>query len=520
MAHTPNKPTKPHVPYRNDPAVGKKTGIAIARVERTSDGFERFDRVLNQANSKTAPRRNRSRKSAAIDADQEEEEDEGGESSMDLDSPVQYATTPRASTSSRPVSRGSQPIFNSVPSPRTPKSGGHAGPSRLGNTLTARELLEQDEEEYDGGMYNLSQVDDFGDDEEEEEEQVEPARPMRGRGTPAPSDMRQGRVVDEEDEEDEIARGMSQIDDEDEELQEEETPPPPRKKARATPSPSKSKQPKLQSRKKKENRDTSEVPEGVRRSKRVPIPPLDFWRGEKYVYGPRVAGQKRQVPHIAEIVRIPKEDPVPSRAGVKRKRSRAKSQPAAVVREREVIVEVPVEGNPEEGWDDDTNPDAVVLDYPDGQPVTRRVAFTARMFKPTPVGGGQWLFQKVFGDGDFMAAGQLVIPAQGRKPAKGTKDNTYIFYVVEGAVSVVIGETPIVLATGGMFMVPRNNSYLIENIAERDAKLFFTQARKIGTEEEEAAARERESAAPRGVSVAMAGSSRAAARSGSSGSTR
>ena len=35
-------------------------------------------------------------------------------------------------------------------------------------------------------------------------------------------------------------------------------------------------------------------------------------------------------------------------------------------------------------------------------------------------------FQKIFGDGEFIAAGQLIIPVGGKKPNKGTKDNTYV----------------------------------------------------------------------------------------------
>jgi centromere protein C len=72
-------------------------------------------------------------------------------------------------------------------------------------------------------------------------------------------------------------------------------------------------------------------------------------------------------------------------------------------------------------------------------------------------------------------------------------------------VNVVVCDTSFVLATGGMFMVPRGNTYFIENIADRDSKLFFTQARKMREDEEE----EGEPAASRGVSVAMG------ARSGS-----
>jgi centromere protein C len=48
------------------------------------------------------------------------------------------------------------------------------------------------------------------------------------------------------------------------------------------------------------------------------------------------------------------------------------------------------------------------------------------MIEPKAAANNDWFFQKVFGDGDFIAAGHLIIPPQGRKPSKGTKDNTYV----------------------------------------------------------------------------------------------
>ena len=48
------------------------------------------------------------------------------------------------------------------------------------------------------------------------------------------------------------------------------------------------------------------------------------------------------------------------------------------------------------------------------------------MVHPKQAANANFLFQKAFGDSDFMAAGQLVIPPQGQKPTKGTKDNTFV----------------------------------------------------------------------------------------------
>lgn len=36
-----------------------------------------------------------------------------------------------------------------------------------------------------------------------------------------------------------------------------------------------------------------------------------------------------------------------------------------------------------------------------------------------------WSFDKIFGDDNFIAAGQLIIPPKGQKPSKLAKDNTY-----------------------------------------------------------------------------------------------
>lgn len=62
-----------------------------------------------------------------------------------------------------------------------------------------------------------------------------------------------------------------------------------------------------------------------------------------------------------------------------------------------------------------------------------------------------------------------------------------VFYIIEGAVNFKVHEASYVLATGGMILVPRGNNYYIENICERDARLFFAQARKVIADEDEAA---------------------------------
>ncbi|KAF7337826.1 CENP-C-C domain-containing protein [Mycena venus] len=428
----------------------------------------------------------------------------------------------------RPIARTSDVDFDKVPSPRSPRStrrSAGAGPSRLGT----QELLEHDEEErdYSGGdgggggsprQLSFTEMDSRDDEEEggrggrgartthtEAEKGGIPkegrlakkvASPKKvvspnkgkGKGKAAP----EPEPDEDMDMEDDIARGMEDVDMELPPSDEEEPVQPPSKKSAKGAAKGKEKATATRTvttmtRRQKENRD---VPPGVRRSARTPYPPLEWWRNEKVEYGGRDPEDGPiLVPRIKAIITIPKEPVVPlgkhGRAARKRSRTPA-AQDGKAGKERvkivEKIVEVPVDStnaNPEEGWDDETETQAMVKAYPSNKDVTRRIAFTARMFAPTPAANNEWFFQKIFGDGDFIAAGQIVIPPKGRKPSKPSKDNTFIFFVIEGAVNLKVCDTSLIIASGGMFMIPRGNTYFIENIAERDAKLFFTQARKM-----------------------------------------
>lgn len=103
---------------------------------------------------------------------------------------------------------------------------------------------------------------------------------------------------------------------------------------------------------------------GLRRGTRMRYKPLDWWRNEKVVYGRRESGLQF-VPVIKEIRRIPQEEPQPLGAKYRRKRkARSKSKTA----EPEPVLIY----NPEEGWDDQTEPRGIVVEYPSGNEVEKR----------------------------------------------------------------------------------------------------------------------------------------------------
>ncbi|KAF5358302.1 hypothetical protein D9756_001215 [Leucocoprinus leucothites] len=522
---------KAHIPYRGDnPEVGKKTGIAVGHVERMSDGFEPFDQVIQQADKRTPPRPKKRKKSAPA-VQQPEFDDENGEMSMDIDeTPVRYLSNARipstptlrnTSGSSRPVARSSEVSFDDIPSPRPRTSSSHtanAGPSSLSKTFTSGELgldsnseSDSDNEPADYGDHDnnfdvsgaadmngdfgsqsptpqrssprrksFAQIDqDLDGQEEDEDQQEEDQQSEQQEDSPPRIDKgkRKARLEDIEEEEaqieDEIAQGLHDF--ENEQSEEEQAPsPPPKKKQRVVEEQEKQKKPKP-SKSKKENREPSR--EGVRRSTRERFKPLEWWRGEKVVYGRTASSGPVLVPTIKEIRRIPTEQPEPfnhKRRGYNRGRSKTADEKLA----KAVY-------NPEEGWDDATDPFGEVHDLDKQALVVRRLVWTSKRVSLVKAANSEWFFEKVFGDSDFVAAGQLEIPPDCRKPTKATKDNTYIFYVIEGAVNFKVHEVSKVVATGGMFIAPRGNTYFIENISTRAAKLFFTQARKVPKDEME-----------------------------------
>ncbi|TFK63356.1 hypothetical protein BDN72DRAFT_826706 [Pluteus cervinus] len=579
------KALQPHRPYRGDnPEVGKKTGIAVRHVERKSDGFEPFDQLLKQADTRTPPKMKgavKKRKFSVPQRNDPDEDDEDGEMSMEIDSPLPYlaharaAVSPRvprqSTTSMRAISRNSHVDFDEVPSPRPSKTprksvaASHAssstprsnfantrnagpGPSNLSRTLREADSESDNEPagDFDGGggygndydmgddyeqeedqqetprrrsfaAMDVDHGDDQDEEEEEEEEEAPPpvsvksAKSSKTTSTAQPKSKQQKNLEtipepeyeqsDSGNEEEDVQRQVEQSEEEEEEEDREPTPKPKPKKVKVIEKKNPTKL-SVGSRSKKENRS---VREGVRRSARESYKPLDWWRGEKLVYGKPEPGTNSApilVPHIREILRIPKEVAKPlgkrKRGGATRARSKSRTVDERTLEEATAAAKAAM--NPEEGWDDNTDTQGIVLDFESKEKVQRRIAFTASMIDPRPIANQEWSFQKIFGDGEFIAAGQLLIPPHVRKPSKGAKDNTYIFYVIEGAINLKVNDTSLVLCAGGMFMVPRGNSYFIENICDRDVKIFFTQARKVPMEPEEG----RSSAAP--ISVVRPGS--------------
>ncbi|PKI82551.1 mitotic fidelity of chromosome transmission- protein [Malassezia vespertilionis] len=230
-------------------------------------------------------------------------------------------------------------------------------------------------------------------------------------------------------------------------------------------------------------------PDGLRRGKRHRIPPLDWWRGERALYGRTGANENAPLlsfgmvaPVLKEVVRVPRRPDEGTFAGMRR----FKPKPAGYQGPgRPPLHRQPTEHavssarHAEPGMDEETDPFGQVYDADQGMDVTMRIACTSSDMRPRPAFNQQFLYEKVFSLGEFMAAGVLVIPGGGEKPTKPSKDNNYAFFVFQGAVEVMVHRTRFVIASGGMFLIPKENMYNIRNVGDNEARIFFAQARNL-----------------------------------------
>ena len=169
-----------------------------------------------------------------------------------------------------------------------------------------------------------------------------------------------------------------------------------------------------------------ENPHGLRRGRRFRYPPLHWWRLEKVVYGAdrdedQDDGEENEgdkpvtlVPPIKAIIRVPQEPVEP--LGKKHKKRRGKS----------VTVDPESVPFPEAGWDEETESHGHVLDYATQQEVRRKLAFTTHMAREVPAKKADYSYQKIFSEGDNVAAGQIQLEPGAEKPNKSSKDNSYV----------------------------------------------------------------------------------------------
>ncbi|KXS19907.1 hypothetical protein M427DRAFT_66985 [Gonapodya prolifera JEL478] len=123
--------------------------------------------------------------------------------------------------------------------------------------------------------------------------------------------------------------------------------------------------------------------------------------------------------------------------------------------------------------------EAQVLVFPGDETAMRKVFVPLSAVALRPIANERYRFAKTFSEGEFCAAGSMLIPAGGEKPAKNTRGNAMVFCVLLGRVTVTINKAEFDAIPGDSFFVPRSNQYRIRNDTFEDARLFFAHSSEV-----------------------------------------
>ncbi|GAA94834.1 uncharacterized protein L969DRAFT_612468 [Mixia osmundae IAM 14324] len=130
-----------------------------------------------------------------------------------------------------------------------------------------------------------------------------------------------------------------------------------------------------------------------------------------------------------------------------------------------------------DGWDDDTSSTVEVLDR-SGNVVTETLVCTSSMRDLRPIRDGKIRIEPLFDFASTSGALVLTIPPTASRKNRMTVDNRYFFYVTVGCLRVTIHNKSMTVSEAGLFVVPPNNVYSIENTCDVEAKLMCVQVRE------------------------------------------
>lgn len=255
------------------------------------------------------------------------------------------------------------------------------------------------------------------------------------------------------------------------------------------------------------SRSRPQVEQPTRRSSRVRIPPLAFWRNEKAVYE---KSRGDVVPTLKKIITVdeapqPTRSRMPSRA-TSRKRNTSKtpqvrttSRPHSKTRTpniAEIFEDVEEEDEDEdederavanseykgsewlkngflkidtfEAHGSDVKADRLIAWAPGTENFSSSVVSATDNFKLAI------LFDK---NRDFIATGMMLIPPGGVKSLKSTDSTYFVFYCISGIIEVTLSGSVFLIKKGCSLEVPMGNFYQFVNKGKKDATLFFVQTR-------------------------------------------
>ncbi|XP_012790873.2 centromere protein C [Sorex araneus] len=207
----------------------------------------------------------------------------------------------------------------------------------------------------------------------------------------------------------------------------------------------------------------------VRRTKRVRLKPLEYWRGERIDYRARPSGGF-VVGGILSPDAVPSKRKAKENAGkVNKKDNRKRICLDDDERMQELIRNLTIQlGDPLQPTviKDPETKESILLDL-----IRQRDSY-------------QFLVQhgdlKVYKtlDTPFFSTGKLVLGPNQEKGKQHVGSDILVFYVNFGDLLCTLHETPYIITTGDSFYVPSGNYYNIKNLLNEESILLFTQIKR------------------------------------------
>lgn len=240
---------------------------------------------------------------------------------------------------------------------------------------------------------------------------------------------------------------------------------------------------------------SEELTNGIRRSKRIKVAPLEFWKNERIVY----SLEKPEQPGIKTIVHRDSTAEKEAEAAKRQAAAKRAAAAAASARRKRRNKKAKADGSDDELNDLDeeviseqrkegtlvekTYLEGSVFKYPpneddegaENERELQTIAWGHEITMRNVIGGTHQVASLFDREAQFAAGGVLALKPKGTKPIKPSKQNHYFFFLTKGAVKVAISDVIFTVTKGGSFIVPRGNYYSITNILDKEARMFFVQ---------------------------------------------
>ncbi|XP_040822753.1 centromere protein C isoform X3 [Ochotona curzoniae] len=207
----------------------------------------------------------------------------------------------------------------------------------------------------------------------------------------------------------------------------------------------------------------------VRRTKRVRLKPLEYWRGERIDYQGTPSGGFVIGGVLSPDVVLPKRK---ARANMEKVNQMANGKRICLdsaKRKNRLMVNLDVSlGNPFEPTrvKDPETREIILMDLV-------RPQDTYQFF----VKHGELKVYKTL-DTPYFSTGKLILGPQEEKGKQHVGPDILVFYVNYGDLLCTLHETPYLLSTGDSFFVPSGNYYNIKNLLNEESVLLFTQIKR------------------------------------------